>query len=105
MGDWRDHLGNEHMFAYDEWVIRVRGIPISDDDARELTERLSGDEAARSVVDRMTRALENGSGLIATNRLESRAVFFAVQAMLAKREHSERLLELRASLAAMLSDR
>jgi len=83
-------------------MIRVRGVPISDDDARELVERLEGDDAAASLVDRITRALEGHGGLIATDRLEARAALFAVQAMLAKREHSERLLDLRASLVAMV---
>jgi hypothetical protein len=83
-------------------VIRVRGVPISDDEARELAHRLADDEAAASLVDRLTRALDNGSGLIATDRLEARAALFAVQAMLSKRVYSERLLELRQSLVAMV---
>jgi hypothetical protein len=84
-------------------MIRIRGVPIDDDDARELAHRLAGDEAAAGFVGRLTRALTNGRGVIGTDRLESRAVLFAVQAMLTKREHSERLLELRASLVAMMS--
>jgi hypothetical protein len=95
-------LLNERVFAYDRRVIRVRGVPVSDDEVRELAHRLSGDEAAESFVDRLGRALDDGGGLIATDRLEARAVLFAVQAMLAEREYSERLLELRGSLVAML---
>ena len=83
-------------------MIRVRGVPISDDEARELVERLAGDEAAMSLVDRVTRTLEDGGGLVATDRAEARATLFAVQKMLAAREHSERLLELRASLVSMI---
>ena len=90
------------MFAYAGGVIRVRGVPISDDEARELAERLVHDEAAVSLVDRLTRAVAGGGGLVATDRLEARAPLFAVQSMLAKREYSERLLELRHSLVAML---
>jgi hypothetical protein len=89
------------VFVYAGGVIRVRGVPISDDDARELVERLRGDEAASSLVGRLERALaDEVGGLIATDRLEARACLFAVQRMLAAREHSERLLELRASLVA-----
>jgi hypothetical protein len=88
------------VFVYAGRVIRIRGVSISDDDARELAHRLAHDEAAVSLVDRLTRALQDGGGLIAANRLEARAALFAVQAMLARREHSERLLELRASLVA-----
>ncbi len=83
-------------------VIRVRGVPISDDEARELVERLVHDEAATSLVDRLRRAVDDGGGLVAADRIEARAGVFAVQAMLARREHSERLLELRRSLVAML---
>jgi hypothetical protein len=90
------------MFAYAGRVIRVRGIPISDDEARELAQRLVHDEVAASLVDRLGRAVEGGGGLVATDRLEARSALFAVQSMLAKREHSERLLELRRSLVAML---
>ena len=90
------------MFVYAGRVIRVRGVPISDDEARELVERLTGDEAAMSLVDRVTRTLEDGGGLVATDRAEARATLFAVQKMLAAREHSERLLELRASLVSMI---
>lgn len=97
-------LGTERVFAYDRRVIRVRGVPVSDADARELARRLTGDEAAGSLVTRLGRALDDGGGLIATDRLEARAVLFAVQKMLAEREHSERLLELRHSLVAMLKD-
>ena len=90
------------MFAYAGTVIRVRGVPINDDEARELAERLAHDEAASSLVDRLTRAVEGGGGLVATDRVEARAALFAVQSMLARREHSERLLDLRRSLVAML---
>ena len=91
------------MFAYADRVIRIRGVPISDDEARELAELLTGDEAATGLVDRLRRALaDEDGGLIATSRLEARATLFAVQRMLARREHSERLLELRSGLVAML---
>ena len=90
------------MFAYAGRVIRIRGVPISDDEALELSMRLAHDEAAASLVDRLDRAIGGGGGLVATDRLEARAALFAVQAMLARREHSERLLELRRSLVAML---
>ncbi len=83
-------------------MIRVRGVPISDDEARELAQRLAHDEVAASLVGRITRAVENGGGLIATDRLEARAALFAVQSMLARREHSERLLGVRPSLVALL---
>ena len=83
-------------------MIRVRGVPISDDEALELSQRLAHDEAAASLVDRLDRAVAAGGGLVATDRLEARAALFAVQAMLARRAHSERLLELRRSLVAML---
>jgi hypothetical protein len=92
------------VFAYAGRVIRVRGVPISDDEARELAHRLAHDEVAASLADRLARALDGGGGLIATDRLEARAALFAVQAMLAKREHSERLLELRGSLVAKLEN-
>ena len=36
-------LGCERLFAYAGRVIRVRGVPISDDDARELVRRLGSD--------------------------------------------------------------
>jgi hypothetical protein len=90
------------MFAYAGGVIRVRGVPISDDEARELVDRLAHDEAAASLVHRLTRAVEAGGGLVATDRVEARSVLFAVQRMLSRRDHSERLLELRRSLVAML---
>ena len=83
-------------------MIRVRGVPISDDEARELVERLAHDEAAASLVDRLTRAVDGEGGLVATDRVEARSALFAVQAMLSRRDHSERLLELRRSLVAML---
>jgi hypothetical protein len=86
-------------------VIRIRGVPISDDEARELARSLAGDEAAAALVGRIGRALEDpAGGLIATSRLEARSTLFAVQRMLSRREHSERLLELRASLVAMLEE-
>jgi hypothetical protein len=100
----RAPLPYERVFAYAGRVIRVRGVPISNDDARELAHRLAHDEAAASLVDRLTRALERDGGLIATSKLEARAALFAVQAMLAQREYSERLLELRASLVATLEN-
>jgi hypothetical protein len=92
------------MFAYAGRVIRIRGVPISDDEARELADLLAGDEAASSLVDRIRRALaDEDGGLIATSTLEARAALFAVQRMLSRREHSERLLELRGGLVAMVS--
>ena len=90
------------MFAYAGGVIRVRGVPISDGEACELVDRLAHDEAAASLVDRLTRAVERGGGLVATDRVEARSALFAVQTMLSRRNHSERLLELRRSLVAML---
>jgi anti-sigma factor RsiW len=93
------------MFAYAWTVIRIRGVPISDDEARELARLLAGDEAAAALVARIGRALEDvDGGLIATSRLEARATLFAVQRMLSRREHSERLLELRVGLVAMLRE-
>ena len=93
------------MFAYASRVIRIRGVPISDDEARELAQLLMGDEAAVSLVDRIRRALEDADGgLIATSRLEARAALFAVQRMLSRREYSERLLELRTGLVTMLRE-
>jgi hypothetical protein len=98
-------LGYEHMFAYAVRVIRIRGVPISDDEARELAQLLAGDEAATALVDRIRRALVDADGgLIATSRLEARAALFAVQRMLSRRAHSERLLELRAGLVSMLRE-
>jgi hypothetical protein len=83
-------------------VIRVRGVPISDDEARELARLLHRDEGASSLVARLSRALEDEvGGLVATDRLEARAVLVAVRTML-EREHSERLLELRRSLVTTL---
>jgi hypothetical protein len=98
----RVFLSPEHMFAYAGRMIRVRGVPISDDEAVELARGLAHDELAASLVDRLERAVGCGGGLVATDRLEARAALFAVQAMLARREHSDRLLELRRSLVAML---
>jgi len=72
------------------------------DEARELAARLAGDDAAASLADRIRRVLENGGGVIATDRLEARTALFEVQGMLSKREHSPRLLELRSSLVAFL---
>jgi hypothetical protein len=77
-------------------------VVISDDEARELAGLLAGDEAGQGLGDRIGRALAYGSGVIATDRLEARAVLFAVQRMLAGREHSPRLLELRASLVQVI---
>jgi hypothetical protein len=45
------------MFAYAGRVIRVRGVPISDDDARELARRLAGEEGTESLVARLPRRL------------------------------------------------
>jgi hypothetical protein len=90
------------VFAYAGGVIRIRSVPITDDEARELADLLVGDEAAEELVGRIERALVNGMGLLGTNRLEARATLFAVQKMLAVREHSPRLLELRTSLTQML---
>ena len=86
-------------------MIRIRGVPISDEEARELAQLLAGDEASTALVDRIGRALEDADGgLIATSRLEARATLFAVQRMLSRREHSERLLELRSGLVTMLRE-
>jgi hypothetical protein len=90
------------VFAYAGEVIRIRSVPITDEEARELADLLVGDEAAEELVGRIERALMNGMGLLGTNRLEARATLFAVQTMLAAREHSPRLLELRTSLTQML---
>ncbi len=92
----------EHTFVYGRAMIRIRGVPVSDEDAHRLVRLLAHDEAAAGFVDRLERALIDGDGLIATDRLEARAALFAVQRLLAACEHSERLLELRASLVEKL---
>ena len=49
-------------------MIRVRGVPISDDEVRELARRLHQDKAASSLVERLNRALEDEIGaLVATD--------------------------------------
>jgi len=84
-------------------VIRVRGVPISDDDARELARRLSGHADARSFVDRLERALAMDGGLIGTDRVEAQVVLAAIDGMLDSGS-SERLPELQASLVEMVED-
>jgi hypothetical protein len=54
-------------------VIRVRGIPISDQDARDLARRLLDDETGIGVAARLTRAVEMDSGVIGTSKSEARA--------------------------------
>jgi hypothetical protein len=89
------------VFVYAGRVIRVRGVPISDDNARELARRLGSDPVARDFVERLERALTMDGGLIGTHRLEAQAVLVAIDGML-DRSPSERLLELRASLVEMV---
>jgi hypothetical protein len=79
-------------------VIRVRGVPVTDDDAREIARLLRGDLAGIGVAVRIDRALATDGGLIPTNRDEARAVLAALDVI---GYESERLLELRASLVAM----
>ena len=83
-------------------MLRIRGVPIGEDDWRELIGRLAKDHAATDLVARMRRALEKGNGLIATSAGEARSLLAAVDALL-DRGPQERLLELRASLAAMVA--
>jgi hypothetical protein len=87
------------MFAYARRVIRVRGVPISDEEANELARLLAGDEAGLGLADRINRALAMGGGLVGTDRLEARATLVAVDALL-DRGPCRRLLELRASLVS-----
>ena len=83
-------------------MIRIRGVPISDDEARELARLLDRSDEAAGLVARLDRALaDEVGGLVATDRDEARCILVAVRSML-EEERSERLLELRASLVAML---
>jgi hypothetical protein len=84
-------------------VIRIRGVPIGDEDVRELVQRLENDESAAELAGRLRRALGNGRGLVGTDRAEARALLDALDRMLGHREPYERLLELRASLVGMIS--
>jgi hypothetical protein len=61
------------------WVTRVRGAPISDKEAREFA-RLLQNEGAVALTARLNRALEDEiGGLVATDRLEARAVLIEVR--------------------------
>lgn len=82
-------------------MIRVRGVPISDADAKDLARRLLDDETGIGVAARLTRAIEMDGGVIGTSKPEARAVLSAVDHLL-DRGPSERLLELRASLVEQL---
>jgi hypothetical protein len=82
-------------------VIRVRGIPISDRDAKDLVQRLLDDETGIGVAARLTRAIEMDGGVIGTSKPEARAVLGAVDFLL-DRGPSGSLLELRASLVDQL---
>jgi hypothetical protein len=55
-------------------VIRIRGVPISDEEAQELASLLAGDEAGQSLSDRIGRALAMGSGVLAADRLGARCI-------------------------------
>jgi len=82
-------------------VIGVRGVPISDEDARELARRLNGHAAARGFVDRLERALAMDGGLIDTDAVEAQALLVGIVGMF-DRGVSERLLELQASLVELV---
>lgn len=84
-------------------MIRIRGVPITVVDAREIAQRLQGDEAAAEFHGRLTRALADDGGLIATNGIETRALLAVVDSMLAEKPSYERLLELRGVLARELT--
>jgi hypothetical protein len=81
-------------------VIRVRGVPISESDARELARRLTGVPGGDGFLERLERALAMDGGLIGTDRVEAQAVLCAIEGMLDS--GSERLLELQASLVEMV---
>jgi hypothetical protein len=85
-------------------MIRLRGVPIGDEDARELARRLREHAlVAVGIAERVERALVAEGGLIATNPPEARAVLTVVDQWLIEAELSEGLREARASIAEMLS--
>jgi hypothetical protein len=84
-------------------VIRVRGIPFSELDAKDLARRLLDDETGIGVAARLTRAFEMDGGVRGTSKPEPRSVLSAVDFLL-ECGPSEPLLELRASLVEQLRD-
>jgi hypothetical protein len=82
-------------------VIRVRGIPISDRDARDLARQLLDHETGIDVAARLTRAIEMDGGVIGRSKPEPRALISAIDVLL-NGGPSERLLELRARLLEQL---
>ena len=62
-------------------MLRVRGVLISENDARELARRLTGIPGGQGFVDRLERALAMDGGLIGTDRVEAQVVLAALDGM------------------------
>lgn len=61
-------------------MIRLRGVPISIEDAAELARGLLvQSEASLGIAERLERAIVAGTGVIATTEPEARAVLAALE--------------------------
>ncbi len=84
-------------------MIRLRGVPLSDDEASELAAwlRASGDVGGADLAARIERALIVGSGMLATDRAQALAVLAALDDW---RPDNARLFELAQGLRAFVAE-
>ena len=84
-------------------MIRLRGVPLSDEEASELAAwlRANGDLGGVELAGRIERALIAGSGMLATDRAQALAVLAALDDW---RSDSERLFELAQGLREFVAE-
>jgi hypothetical protein len=75
--------------------VRVRGVPVSDDEAAELARRLRlyGDPIGIGVAERLERGLLMGTAMVGTSLPEARIVLTVIEHWI-----PERLREVESSL-------
>lgn len=86
-------------------TVRVHGKPIGDRDAAELARWLRASTTLETgIADRLDRCVDDGGGLVATNRAEAGAILAAVAGMSSEEPVvAERLEELTRDLASIVA--